>query len=140
MYFPNYYDGGSVEIGPSSPPNLVNADCHEGGSENSEYVYIKYRIANKRLSSMEDQITQLKATIDNYAIALQYETQIREICQLALLDEQIRRSGDEDTADYKSQIEHLLAVIWQLQTKIQTMREQHSGELSVAANHTTRAE
>ena len=49
MSFPNYYDGGSVEIGPSSPPNSVISDCQDG-NQDSEYVYVKYRIANSTLN------------------------------------------------------------------------------------------
>ncbi|KAH6668259.1 hypothetical protein B0J14DRAFT_658177 [Halenospora varia] len=158
MSFPDYYDGGSVEIGPSSPPNSVISGCQEVSGD-SEYVYVKYRIANKRLSSMEDDIIQMKATIDNYATAIQNETQFRELCQLALLDEQIKhsecraaylrlfqflnsrpQSSDGETAAYKSQTEHLLTVIEQLQMKIQNMREQHSGALCVAADHVARTE
>jgi hypothetical protein len=158
MSFPNCYDGGSVEIGPSSPPNSVNSDCREG-DEDSEYVYVKYRIANKRLSSMEDQITEMRATVDDYAVALQNETQFREMCQLALLDEQIRHSecraaylrlskflhsqpprSDQEPTAYKAQITHLLAVVEQLQNKIQTMTEQHSKALCVAADHIARTE
>jgi hypothetical protein len=129
MSFPGYYDGGSVEIDPSSPPNSIISDCQDG-DEDSEYVYVKYRIANKRLSSMENEIIEMKATIDNYAMAIQNETQFREMCQLALLDEQIKhsecraaylrvlqflnsqpQSNDGEKAAYKSQTEHLLAVI-----------------------------
>jgi hypothetical protein len=158
MSFPNCYDGGAIEIGQSSPHNSVKADCQEG-SEDSEYVCVKYRIANTRLSSMEDQITEMKATIDNYAMALQNETQIREMCQLALLDEQVRHSecraaylrllqylnsrpqrSDEEATAYRSQTEHLLIVVGQLQMKIQTMREQHSGALYVAADRIARTE
>jgi branched-subunit amino acid aminotransferase/4-amino-4-deoxychorismate lyase len=158
MSSPDYYDGGSVEIGPSPPPNSVISDC-QGGSEDSEYVYVKYRIANKRLSSMENEIIEMKAAIDNYAIAIQNETQFRELCQLALLDEQVKRSecraaylrllqflnsrpqsSDGETTAYKSETEHLLTVIGQLQMKIQDMREQHSGALCVAADHIARTE
>jgi hypothetical protein len=158
MSFPDYYDGGSVEIDPSSPPNSIISDCQDG-DEDSEYVYVKYRIANKRLSSMENEIIEMKATIDNYAMAIQNETQFREMCQLALLDEQIKhsecraaylrllqflnsqpQSNDGETAAYKSQTEHLLAVIGQLQMKIQNMREQHSGALYVAADHIAHTE
>lgn len=78
MSFPNYYDGGSVEIGPSSPSNSAISDS-QNASQNSEYVYVKYRIANKRLSSIEDDIIDLKATIGKYAIAIQNETQLREM-------------------------------------------------------------
>jgi hypothetical protein len=158
MSFSGYYDGGSVEIGPSSPPNSVISDCQDG-SEDSEYVYVKYRIANKRLSSMENEIIEMKATIDNYAIAIQNETQFREMCQLALLDEQTKHSEcraaylrllhfinsrpqctDGETTAHGSQTEHLLTVIGQLQMKIQNMREQHFGALCVAANHIARTE
>ncbi|KAH6668496.1 hypothetical protein B0J14DRAFT_567008 [Halenospora varia] len=121
MSFPDYYDGGSVEIGPSSPPNSVISGCQEVSGD-SEYVYVKYRIANKRLSSMEDDIIQMKATIDNYATAIQNETQF-------LMEKQ-----------HRSQTEHLLTVIEQLQMKIQNMREQHSGALCVAADHVARTE
>jgi hypothetical protein len=156
MSFPNYYDGGSVEIGPSSPPNSVISDCQDG-NQDSEYVYVKYRIANKRLSSMENEIIKMKATVDNYALAIQNETQFRELCQLALLDEQIKhsecraaylrllqflnsgpQSSDGETTAYKSQAEHLLTVIGQLQMKIQNMKKEHSGGLCVAADHIAR--
>ncbi|KAH6667213.1 hypothetical protein B0J14DRAFT_567719 [Halenospora varia] len=158
MSSPHYYDAGSIEVGPSSPPNSINSDGQDSYKE-SEYVYVKYRIPNKRLSSMEDDIIQMKATIDNYAMAIQNETQFRELCQLALLDEQIKhsecraaylrlfqflnsrpQSSDGETAAYKSQIEHLLMVIGQLQMKIQNMREQHSVALCVAADHIARTE
>jgi len=138
MSSPNYYDGGSIEVSPSSPP--ISIDSH--GQD------VKYRIANKRLSSMENDIIEMKTTIDNYATAYQNESQFREMCQLALLDEQIKhsecrvaylrllqflnsrpQSGVGETAAHKSQIEHLLMVIGQLQMKIQDMREQHSEAL-----------
>lgn len=157
MSSPDYYDGGSVEIGPSPPHNSVISDC-QGGSEDSEYVYVKYRIANKRLSSMENEIIEMKATIDNYAIAIQNETQFREMYQLALLDEQIKNSeyraaylrlwqflnsqpqcSKEPTAT-KAQTEQLLTMIEQLQMKIQFMKEQHSEALCVAADHLARTE
>lgn len=152
MSSPNYYDGGSIEFRPSSPPNSINSDGNDSYEE-SEYVYVKYRIANKRLSSMENEISDMKTTIDNYATAIQNESQFREMCQLALLDEQIKhsecraaylrllqflnsrsQSGVGETAAHKSQIEHLLMVIGQLQINIQNMREQHSEALFVAAN------
>jgi hypothetical protein len=97
---------------------------------------------------MENEIIEMKTTIDNYATALQNESQFREMCQLALLDEQIKhgecraaylrllqilnsrpRPSVGETVAHESQIEHLLMVIGQLQTKIQNMREQHSGDL-----------
>jgi hypothetical protein len=158
MSFPDYYDGGSVEIDPSSPPNSVVSGSQDF-SQDSEYVYVKYRIANKRLSSMEDDIIELKATIGNYGIAIQNETQLREMYQLALLDEQMKHSQcraaylrllqflnsrsqcrDEETTTHESQTEHLLMVIGQLQMKIQNMREQHSEALCVAADHIARTE
>jgi len=147
MSSPNYYDGGSIEVGPSSPLNSINSDAQDSYEE-SEYIYVKYRIANKRLSSMENEIIEMKTTIDNYATAIQNESQFREMCQLALLDEQIKHSECRvaylrllqflnsrpqsdvgETVAHKSQIEHLLMVIGQLQIKIQNMREQHSGDL-----------
>jgi hypothetical protein len=147
MSSPNYYDGGSIEVSPSSPPISINSHGQDSYEE-SEYVYVKYRIANKRLSSMENDIIEMKITIDNYATAYQNESQFREMCQLALLDEQIKHSecraaylrllqflnsrpqpGVGETAAHKSQIEHLLMVIGQLQLKIQNMREQHPGDL-----------
>jgi hypothetical protein len=158
MSFPDYYDGGSVEICPSSPPDSVISGSQDV-SQNSEYVYVKYRIANKRLSSMEDDIIEMKATISNYAMAIQNETQLREMYQLVLLDEQMKHSEcraaylrllqflnsrpqcrDGETTAHESQTEHLLMVIGQLQMKIQKMREQHSGALCVAADHIARTE
>ncbi|KAH6668546.1 hypothetical protein B0J14DRAFT_567045 [Halenospora varia] len=138
MSFPDYYDGGSVEIGPSSPPNSVISGCQEVSGD-SEYVYVKYRIANKRLSSMEDDIIQMKATIDNYATAIQNETQFPYLRLLQFLNSRFQ-SSDGEIAAYKSQTEHLLTVIGQLQMKIQNMREQHSGALCVAADHVARTE
>ena len=107
---------------------------------------------------MENEIIEMKATIDNYAIAIQNETQFRELCQLALLDEQVKHSECRaaylrllqflnsrpqpsygETA-YKSQTEHLLTVIGKLQIKIQNIREEHCGALCVAADHITRTE
>ncbi|KAH6667151.1 hypothetical protein B0J14DRAFT_567663 [Halenospora varia] len=144
MSFPDY-DGGSVEIGPSSPSNSGSQDA----SQDAEYVYVKYRIANKRLSSMEDDVIELKATISNYAMAIQNETQLREMYQLALLDEQMKHSQcraaylrllqfqnsrsqcrDEETTAHERQTEHLLM----------NMREQHSEVLCVAADHIARTE
>ena len=158
MSFPDYYDGGSVEIGPSSPSNSVISGSQDV-RQDSEYVYVKYRIANKRLSSMEDDIIELKATIGNYAMAIQNETQLREMYQLALLDEQMKHSQcraaylrllqfldsrsqcrDEETTTHESQSKHLLMVIGQLQMEIQNMREQHSEALCVAADHIARTE
>jgi Holliday junction resolvasome RuvABC endonuclease subunit len=108
---------------------------------------------------MEDEIIEMKTTIDNYATLIQSESQFREMCQLALLDEQIKhsecraaylrllqflnsrpQSGVGETVAQKSQIEHLLMVIGQLQMKMQNMREQHSGALCVAADHIARTE
>ena len=90
----------------------------------------------------------MKTTIANYATAYRNESQFREMCQLALLDEQIKHSecraaylrllqflnsrpqpGVGETAAHKSQIQHLLMVIGELQSKIQNMREQHPGDL-----------
>lgn len=158
MSSPNYYDGGSIEVGPSSPPTSINSDGRESYEE-SDYVYVKYRIANKRLSSMENEIIEMKTTIDNYATLIQSESQFREMYQLALLDEQIKhsecraaylrllqylnsrpQSGVGETVGQESQIEHLLMVIGQLQMKMQNMREQHSGALCVAADHIARTE
>ena len=68
MSSPNYYDGGSIEVSPSSPPISINSDGQDSYEE-SEYVYMKYRIAKKRLSSMENDIIEMKTTIDNYATA-----------------------------------------------------------------------
>ncbi|KAM3067158.1 hypothetical protein ACMFMG_011711 [Clarireedia jacksonii] len=134
-----------------------NSDYYKGG-EDLEDIYAKYYITNKRLSSMENEVAGLRTTIENHAMTLQNERQIREIYQLALLDEQIRHSecradylrlsnypysqakrGDEETTD-RSQAEHLLTVIGQLKMKIQTMKEQHSGALCVAADHIIRTE
>ncbi|KAL5350942.1 hypothetical protein ACLOAV_004515 [Pseudogymnoascus australis] len=142
MSFPNYYDGGSAEILSSYVPNPVVSDCQDN-SEDPEYVYVKYRIANKRLSSMEKEVIEMKATIDSYAITIQNEMQFRELCQLELLDEQTKyrechaaylrllqllntrpRSSDEEKTAYKSQTEHLLTVIGQLQMIIQNLKEQ----------------
>jgi Holliday junction resolvasome RuvABC endonuclease subunit len=108
---------------------------------------------------MENEIIEMKTTIDNYATLIQSESQFREMCQLALLDEQIKhsecraaylrllqflnsrlQSGVGETVAQKSQIEHLLMVIVQLQMKIQNMREQHSEALCVAADHIARTE
>ncbi|KAG4430544.1 hypothetical protein IFR05_013974 [Cadophora sp. M221] len=110
---------------------------------------------------MENEIVEMKATIDNYAMAVQNETQFREMCQPASLDEQIKHSerraaylrllqflnsrpqSNGETTAYKGQTEHLLAVIGQLQMKIQNMKEEHSGGLCVAADRiprTTREE
>jgi hypothetical protein len=108
---------------------------------------------------MENEIIEMKTTIDNYATLIQSESQFREMCQLALLDEQIKhsecraaylrllqflnsrpQSGVGETVAQKSQIEHLLMVIGQLQMKIQDMREQHSEALCVAADYIARTE
>ena len=108
---------------------------------------------------MEDDIIEMKTTIGNYAMAIQNETQLREMYQLALLDEQIKhsqcraaylsllqflksrsQSGVGDLVAHKSHTEHLLMVIGQLQMKIQDMREQHSEALCVAADHIARTE
>jgi hypothetical protein len=158
MSFPNYYDGGSIEIGPSCLSNSIISDS-QYGCEDSEYVYVKYRIANKQLSSMENDIIEMKATIYNYAMAIQNETQFREMYQLALLDEQIKHGQcraaylrlleflnsraqcrDGEITAHESQTEHLLMVIEQLQMKIQNMREEHSVALCVATDHIARTE
>ncbi|KFY00450.1 hypothetical protein V490_01347 [Pseudogymnoascus sp. VKM F-3557] len=155
MSFPHYYDGGSAEILSSSAPKSVVSDCQDN-SEDSEYVYVKYRIANKRLSSMENEVNKMKATIDSYAMTIRNEMQFRELCQLALLDEQTRysechaaylrllqfwpRSSDEEKTAYKSQTEHLLTVIEKLQMIIQNMREQYPGALCLGTNHTAHME
>jgi hypothetical protein len=158
MSFSNCYDGGSVEIGPSSPLDSSNSDSR-AGDEDSAYVYVKYRIANKLLSSMEDQIFEMRTIIDSYAAALQNETQFREACQQALYDEQVRhgacraaysrlsksfhsqtpRSDQEPTA-CKAQIWELLTLVAQLQKKIRTMTEQHSSALSIAADRIVKTE
>ncbi|KFY04386.1 hypothetical protein V491_09371 [Pseudogymnoascus sp. VKM F-3775] len=154
MSFPNYYDGGSAEILSSPGTNPVVSDCQDNNEE-SEYVYVKYRIANKRLSSMENEVMQMKATIDRYAMTIQNEMQFRELCQLALLDEQTRYSechaaylrllqflnsrpqtSDGEKTAYKSQTEHLLTVIGQLQMTIQNMKEQYSGAPCLETDHT----
>ena len=155
MSFTNYYDGGSAEILSSS---AVVSECQDN-NEDSEYVYVKYRIANKRLSSLENEVIEMKATIDSYAITIQNEMQFRELCQLALLDEQTKhsechadylrllqilnsrtQSSDGEKTAYKSQTEHLLTVIGQLQMIIQNMREQCSGALCVGTDHTAHTE
>ncbi|KFY05028.1 hypothetical protein O988_00322 [Pseudogymnoascus sp. VKM F-3808] len=158
MSFSDYYDGGSAEICSSYAPNPVVSDCQDN-NDDSEYVYVKYRIANKRLSSMEKEAIEMKATIDSYAITIQNEMQFREMCQLALLDEQTKyrkchadylrllqllnsrpRTSDEERTAYKSQTEHLLTVIGQLQMIIQNMKEQYSGALCLGTDHSAHME
>lgn len=77
MSVQNSYDGGSVEIDLTSNGYSTTQETGEDG-ELSEYIYVKYCIANKRLSAMEGQPLEHEITIDKYAVPLQNVTQQRE--------------------------------------------------------------
>lgn len=152
MSFSKLYDGGSVEIRGSSPFGSINSDCQEC-DDDAEYVYMKFRIANKRLSSMEDQMEEMASMIDYYTITLQKETQFREMCQQSLFEEQVRHdacrraylrlskvSSDTEQTAHHRQIKYFLTVIEELEKKICIMTEQHVDTLRVAADHTSCAE
>lgn len=158
MSFQNFYDGGSVEIHPASNIDSTIREIGENG-EVSEYVCVRYRIANKQISAMESRLLEHEIAVDKYAAALQNETQLREVCQRALYDEQTKHSAcraayagllkflsshhtcsEQVPRAYEAEISQLLMLVAYLDQKIQNMTEQHTSALCIAADRIARTE
>jgi hypothetical protein len=158
MSVQNFYDGGSVEIHSASNVDSNIREIGENG-EVSEYVCVRYHIANKQILAMESRLLEHEIAVDKYAAALQNETQLREVCQRALYDEQVRHSAcraayarllkfldshharsEQVPRAYEAQISQLLMLVANLDQKIQNMTEQHTSALCIAADRIIRTE